>query len=80
MEQEYTSTKMKIDLEQLMEFRLAVNSLESVLSYLDRTDPHTAPAFQSDWEYMKNARDLIKYLHRQHLEENKQEFSTTFSS
>ena len=79
MEQEYTSTKMKIDLEQLMEFRLAVNSLESVLSYLDRTDPHTAPAFQSDWEYMKNARDLIKYLHRQHLEENKQEFSANRS-
>ena len=69
MIQEFTSASRKIELslDQLMKLRLAINSLDSILNYIMRTEPKTAPAFRSDREYHDQARDLIKEMHRQYL-------------
>ena len=69
MIQEFTSASRKIELslDQLMKLRLAINSLDSILNYIKRTEPNTAPAFRSDREYHNEARDLIKQMHRQYL-------------
>ena len=69
MIQEFTSAsrKIELDLDQLMKLRLAINSLDSILNYIERTEPNTSPAFRSDREYHNEARDLIKQMHRQYL-------------
>lgn len=69
MIQEFTSAsrKIELDLDQLMKLRLAINSLDSILNYIERTEPNTAPAFRSDREYHDQAKELIRQMHHQYL-------------
>ena len=57
----------QIEFEDIAKIRMALNSLESTLNYLERTDAHPAIAWELDRHNLRNAKEVLKNLHRNRL-------------
>ena len=57
----------QIEFEDIAKIRMALNSLESTLNYLERTDEHPPIAWELDRHNLKKAKEVLKNLHRNKL-------------
>lgn len=57
----------QIEFEDIAKIRMALNSLESTLNYLERTDSHPAIAWELDRHNLRKAKEVLKNLHRNKL-------------